>query len=265
MIIKHPTYTAELVTSKCSIELSLNGVPTFNSFEEATMSVDWNLNLLILENGLQNLSLKIMPLKGEKTIRRNAIARIKIVVREAIEEYIPQEIISEEIELNFKDRKILPYYIHKMSFPVSLLPYRLEGWKNSIDLSKQDKKTLFSEVIEWNKKLLDIHRNLDFENYLKIFASKNKEVYEALYLSNEEIDLEKKSIFNPNDRGLVSLPNDLYKLELYAENRLVSVLLPYELPGFTYEPKEKTEDSIGFSQNIYFHRKKEGEPLEIIR
>ncbi len=263
-MIKNPTYTAELVTSRCSMELSLNGVPTFNSFEEATVSVDWNLNLLILESGAQNLTLKIMPLKGEQTIRKNAIARIKIVVREAVEEYVPQEIVSEEVEITFKEKENLPVYLHKMSFSAKV-PYQFQGWKNSVDLSKEDKGKLYSEVIQWNKKLLAMHHNFDTESYLKAFDDKNKEVFKALYLSDREIEDENKSIFNPNDKDLIPLKDNLYQLELFAEGKLVSVRLPYELPGFTYEPKVKNEDSMGFSQTIYFHRKKQAGPLEIIR
>jgi hypothetical protein len=263
-MIKNPTYTAELVISRCSIELLVNGVPTFNSFEEGTVSVDWNLNLLILKNGIQNLMLTVMPLKGENVIREKAIARIKIVVRESVEEFVPQDVVTEEHEINFLEKQDLPFFVYNTTFSANI-PNQFQGWKNSIDLSNESKEKLFSEVIQWNKKLLNIHHNFDIENYLKVFDSKNKEVYKALYLTDKEIEDENKSVFNPNDKNLVSLQNDLYKLEFFAENKLVSVRLPYELPGFRYDPEKINDDAFGFSLNIYFHRPNSGSNLEIIR
>ncbi|WP_310556415.1 hypothetical protein [Flavobacterium sp.] len=66
-------------------------------------------------------------------------------------------------------------------------------------------------------------------------------------------------------KDLVALPDDLYKLKLYANGKLASIVLPFELPGFKYEPKVKNEKSLGISLIIYFHRKQKGMPLEIIR
>lgn len=145
------------------------------------------------------------------------------------------------------------------------MPYIVEGWKNSVDLSTEDEGKLLSEVLRWNQKIIDIHHNNDKQEYLNIFSKKNTQVYKSLYLSDEEIEFENSSIFNANDKNLFALPADLYELQLYSDNKLVSVRIPYELPGFTYEPKIINEDSWGFGLNIYFHRQKIGEQLEIIR
>ncbi len=263
-MIKNPTYIAELVTSRCSIELLVNGVPTFNNFEEGTVSVDWNLNLLILKKGIQNLTLRVMPLKGESVIQEKALARIKVVVRESVEEYVPQEVIKEEYEINFYEKKNMPLFVFNTTFTADI-SNQFNGWRNSVDLSNESEEKLFSEVMRWNKKLLTMHHNSDTENYLKAFGSKNKEVYKALYLNDQEIEGENRSIFNPNDKNLVSLENDLYKLEFFAENKLVSVRLPYELPGFRYNPHEINDEAFGFSLNVYFHRPSPESNLEIIR
>lgn len=61
--------------------------------------------------------------------------------------------------------------------------------------------------------------------------------------------------FHSKFKDLVSLPNDLYKL-VYANGKIVSVKLPNELPGFTYEPKIKDENGLGVSLIMFFHRKK---------
>lgn len=83
-----------------------------------------------------------------------------------------------------------PYYEISTKNKVEL-PYVLEGWQNSVDLSKEDQKTLYSVLIDWNKKILKVHHNFDTESYLKIFLSKMSEVNKALYLTEREIEEEK--------------------------------------------------------------------------
>jgi hypothetical protein len=263
-MIKHPSYTAEIVSSRCSIELVVNDIPSFCNYESGTISVDWPLNLLIIEDGLQNFELRILPLKGTTSISEKAFAKIKIVVREAIDEYVEQEEISPEIEINFTDKKKLPLYIYKGQF-TSKVPYQLDGWKKSMELSQENQERLFEEIIQWNDKLRDIYANFKQEEYLKIFKSKNIEIYKTLYLNHLEIEEQNNSVFHPKFKDLVSLPNVSYKLKLSANGKLASVILPYKLPGFTYEPKIKDEDSLGISVIVFFHRKNIGEPLEIIR
>jgi len=41
--------------------------------------------------------------------------------------------------------------------------------------------------------------------------------------------------------------------------------MPYELPGFKYNPQEINDDAFGFSLNVYFHRLSPESNLEIIR
>ena len=72
-------------------------------------------------------------------------------------------------------------------------------------------------------------------------------------------------MYLPKDKYILALPNDLYKLEFYANGKLASVRMPYELTGFRYDQKIQDEEAIGFSLDIYFLRPKIGMPLEIIR
>ncbi|MFP3596971.1 hypothetical protein [Chryseobacterium sp. SIMBA_029] len=115
-MIKNPIYTAELMASGCSVEVSVNGIATFISSEEGTVSVDWDLNLLILKKGVQNLTLMVKPLKGETLIRKKAIVRIQIVIREGVEEYVPQEVITDKVEISFLEKKDLSVFIHTNTF-----------------------------------------------------------------------------------------------------------------------------------------------------
>lgn len=262
-MIKNPYYIAEITSSRCSVEFSLNGVPNYNHFEEentaSTATIEWPINPFIIENGLQHFNLKVLPLKNSTTILPKAFVRVKIYKAEAIEEYIPQELISEEIEITFSDKKNLPVYIIKDVFQAEL-PFNFTGWKNSVDLSKENQEELYKEVIKWNEEIANIYQTSNQEKYYNAFKSRDLELNKSLYLPQN-----KSHSFHPQDKDILALPNKSYKLELCASGKLVSVRMPYELPGFRYDPKIKDENAMGFSLNVYFHRKEKGLPLEIIR
>jgi len=263
VMIQNPYYIAEITSSRCSVEFLLNGIPNYNHFEEentaSTATIEWPINPFIIENGLQHFEIKVMPLKNSSSILPKAFVRVKIYKTEAIQEYIPHELVSEEIEVTFTDKKNLPFYIIKDIFQAEL-PFNFTGWKNSVDLSKENKDELYQEIIKWNEEIASIYQTSNQEKYYTAFKSRDMELNKSLYLPQS-----KSFSFHPQDKYILPLPNKLYKLELYADGKLASVRIPYELPGFRYDPKVKNEDSMGFSLNVYFHRREIGLPLEIIR
>jgi len=263
VMIQNPYYIAEITSSRCSVEFLLNGIPNYNHFEEentaSTATIEWPINPFIIENGLQHFEIKVMPLKNSSSILPKAFVRVKIYKTEAIQEYIPHESVSEEIEVTFTDKKNLPFYIIKDIFQAEL-PFNFTGWKNSVDLSKENKDELYQEIIKWNEEIASIYQTSNQEKYYTAFKSRDMELNKSLYLPQS-----KSFSFHPQDKYILPLPNKLYKLELYADGKLASVRIPYELPGFRYDPKVKNEDSMGFSLNVYFHRREIGLPLEIIR
>ena len=141
-------------------------------------------------------------------------------------------------------------------------PYILEGWKNSQDLSKEDEKLLYKELIQWNTKLLNIFTTSNLEEYNKVYKTRDLEFDKANYVLSEP---NTQDVFHSKFKDLIALPNDLYKLVFFANNKIVSFQLPYELPGFTYKPKVENKESLGISLIIFFHRKQKDYPLEVIR
>jgi hypothetical protein len=262
-MIKNPYYIAEITSSRCSVELSVNGIPNYKHFEESdtmsTATIEWPINPSIIENGLQHFEIRVMPLKKSIAILPKAFVRVKIYKSEAIEEYVQQELVSEEIEVTFADKKGLPVYIIKNVFEAEL-PFNFTAWKNSVDLSKENSEELYNEIIQWNQKIAAIYQTSDAVGYDKAFKKRDFELNKSLYLpQNVQVS------FHPKDKYILALPNKSYKLELYADGKLASVRMPYELPGFRYDPKIKDEEAMGFSLNVYFHRREKGMPLEVIR
>ena len=101
-----------------------------------------------------------------------------------------------------------------------------------MDLSKDDRIFLFEEIILWNKKIATIYPTSDTIGYRKAFEKRDFEINQFMYLPQME-----EMSFHSKDNYVEALPNNLYKLVLYANGKFASVRMPYELPGFRYDPK----------------------------
>ncbi|MGU3375983.1 hypothetical protein [Chryseobacterium sp. M5A1_1a] len=258
--MNNPVYNFEIKAFYCLIELKINDILVFCHYEEnGSIWIDWPLNQYILESGIQSFEVKVLPYKNHKTLSEKAQLEIGI---HAINTSASDRIeIIEKNEVNIPDKEKLPFYVHKGTFTAAI-PYKNTGWKDSVDLKKEDEKKLLSEILQWNSKLLNIYTSSDIKEYNAIYREREKEFAVAYYTEYQE---NTPDIFHSKFKNLTALPNTLYPIVFYAGGKLASVKLPKELPGFTYDPKVKDEDGMGISLILLFHRKKEGGPLEIIR
>jgi hypothetical protein len=259
--MNRPLYNLEIKAFHCSIELLINDVLVFNHFEEkGSIWVDWPVNQFILDKGTQNFEIRILPYSNQKTLSEKVEVEFGVHAIEAITEDERIEVI-EKFAIEIPNKSKLPLYIYKGTF-LAETSYVLDGWKNSQDLSKEDEKLLFKELIQWNSKLLDIYVTSNLDEYNKVYKDRELEFDKANYIYSQPNSAD---VFHSKFKDLVAIPDDLYRLKLYAGGKLASIQFKYELPGFTYEPKEKTADSLGISLILYFHRKQNGMYLEIIR
>jgi hypothetical protein len=259
--MNRPLYNLEIKAFHCSIELWINDILVFNHFEEkGSVWVDWPINQFVLEKGIQNFEIRIIPYKNQNTLSEKVEVEFGVHAIEAITESERIEVI-ERSAIDIPNKNKLPFYIYKGTF-LATTPYVLDGWKNSRDLLEEDEKLLFKELIKWNSKLLDIYTTSNLEEYNKVYKNREIEFDKSNYIYSEP---NSQDVFHSKFKDLIAIPDDLYKLKLYANGKIASVILPYELPGFTYNPKTRTKDSLGISLIVYFHRREKGKPLEIIR
>lgn len=255
-----PIYNFEIKAFYCLIELKINDILVFCHYEEnGSIWVDWPINQYILESGIQSFEVKVLPYKNHETLSEKAQLEVGIHSVDADDDNRIE--ILERKEVSISDKQQLPAFIHRGTFNAKI-PYKNTGWKNSMSIEKEDGKKLLSEILQWNSKLLNIYTSSNIEEYNTIYTDRDKEFAAAYYIEYEK---NTSDVFHSKFKHLTALPNDLYQLVFYAGGKLASVKLPNELPGFTYDPKIKDENGLGISLILFFHRKKQGEPLEIIR
>lgn len=258
--MNNPLYKFEIKAFHCLIELYINDIIVFCHYEDnGSVWVDWPINQYILKSGVQNFEIKIIPYKGKDILCEKTQLEIGIHAINNTEDERVEIIEKNEIKIPNKDK--LPMYVYKGIFNVEV-PYQNIGWENSLDLTKSDKKSLLYEILEWNNKLLNIYKTSDLTEYNRVYRKREEEFAASYYSSYEENTLD---VFHSKFKELTSLPNDLYHLEFYANGKIASVKIPNEMPGFTYIPSIISQDSLGISLILFFHRKEEGKALEIIR
>lgn len=257
----NPIYYLEIKAFHCYVELWLNDIIVFAHYEKnGSIWVDWPVNQFILESGMQSYEVRLLPYDGETKLAEQAEAEFGIHAIEAITENERIEII-EKASVDIQNNNNLPLFVKKGSFPATV-PYKNDGWKNSVSLANEDEKKLLNEVLTWNEKLLNIYKTSDIVEYNKIYLQRETEYANAY---NIPLVQNSQNIFHSKFKDLESLENDLYQIGIYGNGKLVSLKLPQELPGFTYQPVSKDEESLGVSLLLFFHRKSEGEALEVIR
>lgn len=257
----NPIYYLEIKAFHCYVELWLNDIIVFAHYEKnGSIWVDWPINQFILESGVQSYEVRLLPYEGESGLSQQAEAEFGVHAIEAVTEDERIEII-EKSSIDIKNRDTLPLFVQKGSFSVTV-PYKNDGWKNSISLMDEDKNKLLSEVLAWNQKLLTIYKTSNISEYNKIYYQREAEYAKAYTIPFVQSS---QNIFHSKFKDLKSLPDHIYQLGIFGNGKLVSVQLPKELPGFTYQPITVNEESLGVSLLLFFHRKSEGEALEIIR
>ncbi len=261
-MFKEPYYEAEIKTSGCAVELYINGILSFNNFERGGMAVDWPINEFILESGEQNFTLKLYPYDDDNFILEKATAELNIFVREAYLEKVPREIVSENKVPLFTEKNV-PFYELSNIF-MAKVPYKVEGWKNSLDLSKEKPKELVNELQEIGDKLHKIFSTINYDEYYQFNKARLEEFSIVNYYSEEQKNINKRMVFQGTNMYIKPFDISEHKLVIYAEGRLVSLQAQGQPPGFKFEPINKKEHD-GFIVMALFHRKDKNGPLILIR
>lgn len=257
----NPIYYLEIKAFHCYVELWLNDIIVFAHYEKnGSVWVDWPVNQFILESGIQSYEVRLLPYVGETKLSEHVQVEFGIHAIEAITEDERIEVI-EKAPVDIQNNNNLPLFVKKGNFLANVL-YKNDGWKNSVSFVNEDKKKLLNEVLAWNQKLLNVYKTSDILEYNRIYLQRETEyakAYNIPFVQNSQ------NIFHSKFKDLESLENNLYQIGIYGNGKLVSIKLFQELPGFTYQPITKDEESLGISLLLFFHRKTEGEALEVIR
>ena len=254
-----PIYTIKVSVAN-PYEILVNDMPFDKNFEKGSTNFELPINDLILQGGMQRVKVILHPDIGKNVVDKSGLDYLDV----KIYKYKDISSIGNDGELvksiNLKDMKEAPI-VAKEELVFMQVPYKLKGWIESEDLSKEDKTKLINEVVLKYKSLSNLLNNGDLKGFFNENKTRDLEVNKSFY-DNEQIKAEDKEYME--DRILKSKGNMaefyLNQVTFYGDGKVV-----------TLEMRNGKSALYGDDgENLYYymvllHRPKFGMPLEIIR
>lgn len=255
MIYEFP-YNGEVLVNDVLIDKSIYG--TLNGTEF--------INSFILENGEQNIKTQLLANTSNITSESLKKSSTDFGIYNANFENGEIQNIKTIEKLNFPEITTpVPTIVGQWEFNAEL-PFKLEGWKNSEDLSKWDKDKLEKEVVKKYNNLRDLLNSGNSSEFIKQLSFANKEFFIANYY-----DENKKKEFLSNltndftrQKGLVP-PIENYKLRLMGNGKIVALetLSDKDSQGILTTKDDKNKKI--YVTYIMLHKPQNSENFEIVR
>ena len=176
------------IAAFASVEVYVDDILIARKETAGNLSFGVELNTWLLENGTHTYKVRYLPQKGKDMVLPYLLTETDITIDhwEYVENSTERPLSKKE---NYTEQRIripvppepVPVWEVSGEFEVTDLPYELEGWKNSQDLSKIDRDELEKEVVGYYKYLRDLLSEGKVEEYLSQSKSKDKETIIATY------------------------------------------------------------------------------------
>lgn len=146
----------------------------------------------------------------------------------------------------------------------SSVPYKLNGWSNSTDLTKLNEKDLEKEVVSFYNEIISDYNNKKIESIEKKYYNRQLENAQSLYSFKREDSEKLVSEINKDVNKNQDLKLENYKLVFYGNGKVVG-LVRTDGEFFGKSAFLGLTDEDFYIYSLLLHRPKAGTPLEVIR
>jgi len=258
-MIEKPFYKISISASTCFFDVQINNVSLLSMNVKGQLPITVPINYLILESGLQELSVKIMPTLGDAIIDEDANFSLILQlfdsenVFQCIENVEKYEIDKDKLKMG------LPVIEHKIRFKAEM-PYKLSAWQNSIDL-----KTISNvrEQIEtFYNKIDSLIATKQYDAFIELMSERERNMAISMYLTDGESKSRMDGLIQDFEDGfkLMSLSMDDF-LIYYANDRVVKIVKKDLDSAIRFFSKETGEE---MALDMLFHIKQDSKELSII-
>lgn len=249
-------YSGEVLVNDVLIDKSIYG--TLNGTEF--------INYFILDNGEQTIKTELKANKGSISSESLKNVSTDFGIYNADMNNGELQNIQLIQKLNFPDLKTpVPIVSGQWNFKANL-PFKLEGWKNSEDLSKWDKDKLEKEVVKKYNELREILNSGNSGEFVKELAFANKEFFIANYYNES-----KKNEFLSNltkdfskQKGLVP-PIENYKLRIMGNGKVVALESLSDNDSQGVLTTKDIENKKIYVTYIMLHKPQNSDKFQIVR
>lgn len=268
--------------SNCSFEILVNDMPVVTHFglgERSGLTVD--INQYILKQGIQNVSIRMFPMKTDETSFATNLAKdslVKVVISKNKEPMSMLDQINAKGNnadfkwevLNYQTpplQTILPSVEYKTTFEVEAkdVNWKIIGWSKSQDLQSDPniRKEVDAFYADFKKTLEDGNQN-KYQSLLKnsIYEEAasipwNKQAESQLKSNQSGYATEKRNFIYPCKNA---------ELKFYGNGKVVTLVCSDPM-SYGYSPliSKTAKNMMPKSHTFYLHKPKGNDKLEIIR
>ncbi|MBE0390788.1 hypothetical protein BJQ96_00612 [Flavobacterium sp. PL0002] len=237
-------YAISFTNNKCYFDLYLNDIKVHRNFNGPRGNSAAEINNVVFKNGSQKISYKMYPAGKTEEYDEiyNTLTDDSYLEFELNSYDLKKEGEDDEVYMKYKtpttELKISEQYSeHKFiatgktyyegSFTINVeVPYKLDQpFENAQDLKKLDKKELEAKLVKKYREIKDIYQNKEYDNIAKLAFDNLKNTFISSYESKEEIKNSwQKLIKLYGDSKIEMLPIENYKLEFFADGKLVALM-----------------------------------------
>ncbi|WDF58344.1 hypothetical protein PQ462_16640 [Flavobacterium sp. KACC 22758] len=283
-----PIYRIKIETT-LNYEITINDLPIAKKNNNDVGTLWFPINYALLKSGTQELQIKIYPsykdkyipnlfftpnskfnLEIEKTAwdKNGNLEEPKIVMDYELPKYKVDNNGNSDYKqpIDYSRQNIL---IKDFSF-IADVPYKLEGWSDSEDLSKLDQETLHEKVLRFCEDLVDRYKEEDFDYVKTKYLKADIEWYQSEYLKKDVIK-KYQNAMNANKGKFINhfIPLSEYKMLFYGDNKIITIersdIKNKGKSFFLHEKIDKEGNKKLVSLDLYLHIPKGSTELEIIR
>ncbi|MDO6761664.1 hypothetical protein Q4566_15765 [Tamlana sp. 2_MG-2023] len=276
---KQITYAIH-INAKTPYEIYIDDIPLpgFGRFYESGMNATLELNPYLLRNGTHKLKIRYLPLESAKDsllhpgdVYHNKDAKWNIFFVRFIKN--SDDPLGYEGEIDYGNSELevvppprsLPFWEQEFDLDIKDLPYTLDGWGKSQDLSELDREELKKDVFSFYKDLRTTLNKGDADKFIKLTEKRNQELsistydYDQSYFYSEE---HKEDIKSKCTGNIWEINEQDYSVKVYAYGKIVSLerIGEFKNNGVIAE----TETNY-YSYNLKLHKPIGSDTFEIIR
>ena len=237
-------YAISYTNNKCYFDLYVNDIKVNRNFNGPRGNSAAEINNVIFENGTQKVTYKMYPI-GEtevydeiyKTLTDDSYLEFELNSYDLKKEgeddevYMSYKTPTTEIKISekYSEEKFIAtgkdFYEGNFTINVEV-PYKLnQPFENAQDLRKRDRKELETKLLKKYREVKEIYQNKEYDNIAKLAFDNLKSTFISSYVSKKEIeDSWEKLIKLYGDSEIEMLPLENYKLEFFAEGKLVALM-----------------------------------------
>ena len=244
-----PYYQVDFSAAFCLFEIRVNDVLVFTLNLEGQTSTSIPINSGILQSGKQQITIKVLPIAGQKVLHPNAQFSYNIKVFDAannlnFKEQLPGEYAVEKVD----PAKKKSFLTHTATFNAEV-PYTVLAYQTAMDLGSV--AGLKDKLQGAYQQLADLIVKGDSEQIKKLIANRESLAAVTMYLSKEESDDRLTRMLGNLKSGykLEPIPVNAI-LKISGNGKLATLVRPDGQPALIFK-NEKDNEELALEFTFY--------------